>query len=348
MAAVDAVDDDVSLNTLVLDVLACAQKLPTLNAQSDEYKECRKSGLVKARTAEALTRRLGLLSDGEHHTEHSAQTLRCLLLPVLEAEFLSRDFADPRDPERDEKRIRNLKLCLEQLKHFLMSMINFGFDFAPRESLEYYVELQPGQKRDREAKMAHLTATKAADATLKEFTAQMEAAGGESADEELVLQHTLALLHFHTLKAMEQVEMVGVEMDMLEKMAAMRMQRGPAAAMAPPEPPKGKPEKPLVLTADMVKQMTLSGETVNRSNFKLITKGWGRIGAPTMSLEEVAAKEIKQAQEAQARSDEAERERAAIDPDSEEAIEAERQKALSMDEWHDTHKRGEGNRYNKG
>ena len=34
--------------------------------------------------------------------------------------------------------------------------------------------------------------------------------------------------------------------------------------------------------------MTLTGETINRSNFKLIANPFGRIGAPTMSLDELA------------------------------------------------------------
>ncbi len=51
----------------------------------------------------------------------------------------------------------------------------------------------------------------------------------------------------------------------------------------PPRPPA---EPPIVLTRDMVTKMALEGTSIDRASFKLITRGFGPIGAPTMSIDD--------------------------------------------------------------
>ena len=41
-----------------------------------------------------------------------------------------------------------------------------------------------------------------------------------------------------------------------------------------------------ILTIRNTKEMSLTGKNVNRADFQLITRGYGPIGAPTMSLDE--------------------------------------------------------------
>jgi hypothetical protein len=50
-------------------------------------------------------------------------------------------------------------------------------------------------------------------------------------------------------------------------------------------PPAAR-EAPIVLTREMVQRMALENQSITRANFKLITRGFGRIGAPTMSIED--------------------------------------------------------------
>ena len=38
--------------------------------------------------------------------------------------------------------------------------------------------------------------------------------------------------------------------------------------------------------------MSLTGETINRADFQLLTNGFGPIGAPTMSLQELGGKRL--------------------------------------------------------
>ena len=77
---------------------------------------------------------------------------------------------------------------------------------------------------------------------------------------------------------------------MLQKMEEMR-----ARGMRP-DPQKEreaaraaiKPEPPMVLTSEDVKRIAAGGSTIDRSNFRLMTRGHGPIGAPTMTLDQVS------------------------------------------------------------
>jgi len=62
-----------------------------------------------------------------------------------------------------------------------------------------------------------------------------------------------------------------------------------------------------------------------------------------MSLEEFAEKEMIEAIEREAKQADTEQERANEDPESEEVIERERQKAASWDDWKDANPKGWGN-----
>lgn len=78
-------------------------------------------------------------------------------------------------------------------------------------------------------------------------------------------------------------------------------------------------------------------------------QGYGPIGAPTMTLQELADKEVAEAMERSQRQAAAEAERAQIDPDSEEAIDLETYRLRHQDEeFRDHVRRGDGNRYNMG
>ena len=67
----------------------------------------------------------------------------------------------------------------------------------------------------------------------------------------------------------------------------MLKERARLPDVAPAELVRSRPkEPPLVLTKEVVEKMVRENASLNRANFKLITRGFGPIGAPTMSIEE--------------------------------------------------------------
>lgn len=197
----------------------------------------------------------------------------------------------------------------------------------------------------------------AADAKLKALADQMQNVKMQSGiiDEDLERNHMLATIDSWVLKACGQIEMGFSELEMIESMAAHRAatpNTGDSGPAAPTTSPREQ-ESPFVITKEMIAEMSRTGVPftrpgVNRAEFKLVNRGYGPIGAPTMSMKEYADKEMREMAErtlAQARADAAKVE---LDPDSEEAVEAERQKKIEWDKYKDHTRRGDGNRYNMG
>eukprot|EP00911_Craspedida_sp_UC1_P000377 UC1_evm4s288 len=332
-----------SLKELLLHGEDALTKLPTLSALSDEYRTLRASAEGALKTCAEGVQQLDLFSANEHYGEHGAPALRMLLLPAYRGELVSRRTAERDDPDRDAKRETALKEAIALFRDFLRQCRDMELPFAEREHVSFYLELEPGTKRDRAAKVEHMRGLKESETThsgLKARLARLEE------DDELAREAVLSLLAVWVYKACDQIESLGSEMAMLQQMAAFRASgRRPAA---PPSQPRGPPQPPLVLTKERVREMASTGKGMARADFQLITRGHGPIGAPTRTLEEQADIELAQAMEQQARS----AEHAAANPppeeDSEAAADAETYKARQMDLYKDDHKRGSGNRYNMG
>lgn len=64
---------------------------------------------------------------------------------------------------------------------------------------------------------------------------------------------------------------------------------------------------------------------------------------PTMSIEELAERELADALERQAKDEQMKQQREEEDPDSEEVLERERMKVSAMDDWKDYNPKGAGN-----
>jgi immunoglobulin-binding protein 1 len=99
----------------------------------------------------------------------------------------------------------------------------------------------------------------------------------------------------------------------------------------------------------MVDEMVRTGKPINRADFKLVTRGFGPIGAPTMTLEQLADKEMADAMRRSQEAAQAAAEKELTDPDSEEVVDAETYRERRKDEEYRDHtRRGDGNRYNQG
>lgn len=132
------------------------------------------------------------------------------------------------------------------------------------------------------------------------------------------------------------------ELGMLEQMQHMR-QAGPqeTAQRVEARPPA---EPPLTVTNEMVQQMLSTGQGINRSNFQLVTRGYGPIGAPTMSLDQALAEEM--ANMATPSSDQPAGQE--VDEDTDAVADAKTYKDRIHDEFKDWNRRGDGNKMGYG
>eukprot|EP00055_Hartaetosiga_balthica_P003898 m.9356 g.9356 ORF g.9356 m.9356 type:complete len:361 (+) comp3438_c0_seq1:59-1141(+) len=312
-------------------------------------------GLVAVEKAIYFLQQLGVFSDNEEYTEHSTLSLRYLALPYLHGELLSRRFVQGDRAIRDRERIKSSTKARQLFQQYLQNLLDMELPFADRNALEYYIKAAPGSRRDRDAKMVHFNALKTTKATVAELEEAMKLAGmvdEDDDDNDVVRGYCLSILHQYMLQAIDQIEMLGTEISMLQHVVKERMEGGELPTreemMRQQKQAGKKPEPPMVLTSDMVKKMSASGRSINRSNFQLLSAGYGPIGAPTMSLEQFADMEMAQAREAQEREKEAERNKVEVDPDSEEGSIVKTYELRERDAWRDEHKAGEGNRYNRG
>jgi immunoglobulin-binding protein 1 len=86
---------------------------------------------------------------------------------------------------------------------------------------------------------------------------------------------------------------------MLRQMLAAAAAAGPGAPDGDTPPPllaadgagggSARREKPLTLTKEAVAALAQSGKPIDRASFRLVTRGYGPIGAPTMTLDEALA-----------------------------------------------------------
>ncbi|EDQ88393.1 uncharacterized protein MONBRDRAFT_37569 [Monosiga brevicollis MX1] len=293
-----------------------------------------------------LVSHANLFSSNEAYDECSNDTLRCLSVPFWLADVTARRVPSREDPERDAKRIFILKQTLQYYQKFLADLNQLQFPFASAEMLEAYVESTPGIRRSREVKIEHLKALRQTEGTVQELRAAIDRAEAQD-DEDLARQHIIALLHMQLLKACEAIDMLGFELKMLEDIEERR-RNNEEIMMRPPTNADRPPEKPLVLTKEMVQHMAVTGKSVDRANFKLLTRGYGPIGAPTMSLEEVADREVREALERQAQEKLAAANKQELPENSEEADYVDAMQGRAESDYWDNHKRGEGNRYNHG
>lgn len=93
----------------------------------------------------------------------------------------------------------------------------------------------------------------------------------------------------------------------------------------------------------MVQQMVSTGQGISRSNFQLLTRGYGPIGAPTKTLDEALAEEM--AMMAKPSSDTPV---AQPDEDSDAMADAQTYKDRAQDEYRDWNRRGDGNKMGYG
>ena len=316
-----------------------------------------------------MCRQLSIFSDGESFAEHSTASLRYLLIPAYQADLQSKVYPDVDDPERDPKRVAALDAARALLVQFLEDCLKVGM--GSEEKFNVYIEQKPNERMSRDVKVAGRKAEMEASRKVKELADALEAVkkGSGVVDEELERNHLLMTLQLWNHKACLLLETLLGEQTMLRMMqersaagasgpAGARSRGGAAAAAAGGGGSGGgsgggrhdgrmKPKKPLVVTKEMVNEMMLSQTGISRADFNLITRGYGPIGAPTMTLDQLADMEMAQAADASRRSAEAEAARP-VDDDSDAAADRATYAAREWDKFKDHTRRGDGNKLGMG
>ena len=239
----------------------------------------------------------------------------------------------------------------------LLAFLNgcLNLEFGDEAKVLPYLKMRPGDRLDREAKVSAMKEKMGAEKALKVLAEQLAAtqatkAGSHTIDEDNERAHLLATLRLWMLKACSTIEMNQNELGMLEMMASRRAAGGGGEdqRMLGGGADARSRKPPVVLTKEKVQEMVRSGQGINRADFKLVTRGYGPIGAPTMSLDELAQIEMAQAAKGGEQSTVKVYDSDAPDSDGDEAANAATYKAREWDVFKDTTRNGDGNRHNMG
>jgi len=349
----------VSLPELYDAAVKLQSEISGLTTASAEFKSKNKEAQAHLKAAADMCRQLSMFSDGESFTEHSTASLRYLLIPAYQADLQSKVYPDVDDPERDLKRIASLEASRALLVQFLEDCLKLGM--GSEEKINVYIEQKPNERMSRDVKVEGRRAEMAASKKVQELADALAAVkkGSGVVDEELERNHLLMTLQLWNHKACLLLETLLGEQTMLQMMQ-QRSRAGPSETAASARGGGGggsvarerddirtKPKKPVVITKEMVNEMMLSQTGISRADFNLVTRGYGPIGAPTMSLDQLADMEMAQAAEASRRTAEAEAARPP-DDDSEAAADRATYKAREWDEFKDHTRRGDGNKLGMG
>eukprot|EP00041_Stephanoeca_diplocostata_P004786 m.50228 g.50228 ORF g.50228 m.50228 type:complete len:412 (-) comp15367_c0_seq2:149-1384(-) len=350
-------------------VMSHHAKLQSLAGKDPKFKETLELGIKHCDDAIRMVDELRVFSDNEHFSEHSTTSLRYLTVFGYRADFEAMKYPEVDDPDRDEKRLGHLSSTLTLFKDFLERCATLGL--CSRKKLQPYLELRPNTRPSRDVKVEQMKEQMRLEAALRTLDEQVRAmslrgntAGADDGDD-VTREHTIKRLEVWVSKACGQLMTLTAERDMLAMMrgahrdtaarpvadARSGIRGAPGGEQSdrrrPPRDPSNPPPKPFVITKDMVKEMQRTGQNINRADFTLINRGYGPIGAPTMSLEEYADKEIAEAMQrsaAQAQNDA----KQDSDSDNDDVADAATYRARAMDEEMDNIRRGDGNRYNMG
>lgn len=339
----DGGDDQLSLAEMYDRALKLAGELEGLPGKDPKYKDILKSALGHLDTADRMVEQLKVFSDNEHFSEHSTASLKYILIPARRADLQSKFYPDYDDPERDDKRLEALEMSMGFYKEFLRGCVTLQLE--SEEKIKPHLSDAHAQRRpDRDSKVAQMRAQMELDKQLAELDKKLAAAKltGAPLDEDLLREHTLTTIQTWAAKSITQLGLLQSEGSMLKQMMAHRA-TNPGKSAAPPKPQREGPiEPPMVITKDMVKNMTATGQSINRKDFQLVTRGYGPIGAPTMTLDELAQKEMAQ----MAKPTETVVEE--FDEDNMDKADEETYKLRERDEVTDYIRRGDGNKYNMG
>eukprot|EP00111_Clytia_hemisphaerica_P020996 TCONS_00061925-protein len=301
-------------------------------SNSDSYQKKTKLCIETFIKCTHMVNILGLFSSNEHIDEISTETISFLLLPAFLGELSLKLISDERKS--------SVKNALVYFRSFLKHCQDYQIT---NKKLSHYIEDESEEEKKpdtdtirnkiREEKISRFKENKLLENSIKTIQDRLEK-DEISVDESATREHYMNWIKLWINRAVENVDSIKSEMDILEHMEKLRMGK------VKPQPPKEvKPLKPILITREMLQNKVF---------------GAGYRNLPTMSQEEYFEKELREGKIVQdynskskggASGSTAEEEK---DEDRDEHDEEKLKKAREWDEWKDTHRRGEGNKERHG
>jgi len=310
----------------------------TQNSETFQHKV--KKGILILEDATRLVSLLDIFSQNETVSEVQTEHLKFFLLPVLLGDLNSKITGG------DSDRLETIKIVETYYEDFLQRVKDYGIASIPNLKQD---QTKPDKKpnvaqmnREREEKIRRYKESKEIEASLKELK---NAIANPSCDEDILRNYFLKLIRKFVISALDEIMSFKTEKEILQHMAKMRDQSGAGAVVVaqPSQRPK-RPLKPIIITRDAIQKEIF---------------GMGYKNIPVMSIEEFYEKRAQDgwydkpalpqnytigAEGPPTEDDEAAVNDAKEDNDDPEELARKRE----FDEYKDEHKRGEGNRHNRG
>ena len=320
-----------------------------LSSNCDEFQHKVRKGILLLEDATRLVSLLDLFSRNETVSEVPTEHLKYFLLPAVLGNLHSKLV----DQDRLEiikiieayyldylKRIRDYEIANIPYLDKLISK-NSVDDDKPKKNHQSKPDLAK-MNRERDEKIQRFKESKILETSLKELRLAIEK---PSCDDEVLRDYYLKLIRRFTFIAIDELTSFETEKEILQHMAKLREESGGTLPTLPPKDKQPRrPLKPIIITRDALQKEVF---------------GMGYKNLPVMSIEEFYDQRVRDGWYSNAgaaaqpslqdsSADKAEEESVQKEILEENDDPEELARKRNFDDYKDEHKRGEGNRHNKG
>ena len=319
-----------------------------LSSNSDEFQHKVRKGILLMEDSTRLVSLLDLFSKNETVSEVPTEHLKYFLLPAVLGNLHSKLV--------DQDRLEIIKIIEAYYLDYLRRIRDYGIanisyldklksknsaDDQPKKNQSSKPDLAK-MNRERDEKIQRFKESKILETSLKELKLAIEK---PSCDDEVLRDYYLKLIRRFTFIALDELTSFETEKEILQHMAKLREESGGTLPALPPKDKQPRrPLKPIIITRDALQKEVFGMGYKNLPVFSIeefydqrVRDGWysnaGAAPAQPSLLDGTANKEEEIVQKE-------------ILEENDDPVELERKR--NFDNYKDEHKRGEGNRHNKG
>ena len=316
-----------------------------LSSNSDEFQHKVRKGILLLEDATRLVSLLDLFSRNETVSEVPTEHLKYFLLPAVLGNLHSKLV--------DQDRLEIIKIIeayyldyLRRIRDYEIANIpyldklnckNNGDQPKKNQSKPDLAKMN----RERDEKIQRFKESKILETSLKELKFAIEK---PSCDDEVLRDYYLKLIRRFTFIAIDELTSFETEKEILQHMAKLREESGGTLPLKDKQP--RRPLKPIIITRDALQKEVF---------------GMGYKNLPVLSIEEFYDQRVRDgwySNTAGATAQPSLQDGSAITKEEEESVQreileenddpVELARKRNFDDYKDEHKRGEGNRHNKG
>lgn len=341
----DEVSTD-TLNEMFMKGLRIHEELEssTLSTNSPEFQHKVRKGILLLEDATRLVSLLDLFSHNEEYDELPTESLKFLMLPVLLGSLNNKLVGQDRK--------ETIEIVETYYNDFMERNGRYGVtsDLPKKQDMAKWPE-HARQEHAREQKKIRYIQGKALDESL---AALKEVVQNENVDDDSKKEYYRTFIRKFVLFVLDELPSLQSEKEILEGMAKMRAAQGNGEPIREPPSRPSRPFKPIIITKDALQKevfglgyKNIPVMSIEEFYEQRVRDGWfpkpssAASRAPTGSLQDRAADA-----EAAAFAEEEEMRKLELKEENDDPEELERKR--NFDRYKDNHKRGEGNRHNKG